>query len=187
MAMGVQPVWAGHEFRLDPAKLPQKLSYATSSAGGEVTITIDHRGAVLKRVLENSRLPINMALPARAFQGVAARAMETGPESAIVTLELLHTDPDLCIPLRVGQELTEIAKDWHSWSQLLGLPMLLVDADGVTRDLNASAEAIMTEKAYDRRPHAMFTERRPRFLARRRMGQLGCRLVVDGDEIIARN
>ena len=42
MTSGAQPVWAGHEFRLDPAQLPQKLVYATRSETGDVQITVDH-------------------------------------------------------------------------------------------------------------------------------------------------
>jgi hypothetical protein len=39
----------------------------------------------------------------------------------------------------------------------------------------------------DRRQGRASARRRPRFLARRRMGNLGLRLVIDGEEIIARN
>lgn len=183
--MGAQPLWAGHEFRLDPTRLPQKMCYASRVGQGEVSITIDRRGAVLKTVLNSSKLPLNIALPNRVFRGVAARAIETGKDSAVVTLELLHDDENLCVPLRVGHELADIARDWQLWSQLLDLPMILFDADGVARTLDESARVSM-ETNYPRRPPAIFRDRRPRFLARRRMGSLGVRLMVDGEEIIAR-
>ncbi|MEO1746332.1 MAG: DUF6101 family protein [Pseudomonadota bacterium] len=182
-----QPFWAAHEFRLDPTRLPQRLSYAARTDGGEVDITVDVRGATLKRQLTMSGLPLNIALPNRAFRGVAARAMETGPESAIVTLELFHEDENLCVPLRVGHDLGAIVKDWQIWAEVLDLPMMIVDSDGVARDLDASAARVMTGQCNQRRHHAMFADRRPRFLARRRMGNLGVRLVVSGDEIIARD
>lgn len=187
MGTGAQPVWAGHEFRLDPAKLPQKLVYATRNAAGDVDITVNQNGCVLKRQLDVSGLPLNIALPVNAFSGVAARAMYTGPENVLVTLELMHHDPELCVPLFVGHDLEGIATDWQTWSDLLGLPMLIVDEDGVTRTLDESARNVIKDKSHARRHHAMFTERRPRFLARRRMGTLGCRMVLDGVEIIARD
>lgn len=183
--MSVQPVWAGHEFRLDPTRLPQKVSYASRVGHGKVSITVDRRGAVLKTDLAQSNLPLHIALPNRVFRGVAARAVETGKDTALVTLELLHDDENLCVPLRVGHELQEIARDWQIWSQLLGLPMILFDADGVARTLDESAEARMADKTYPRRPPAIFRDRRPRFLARRRMASLGVRVVVGGDEIIS--
>jgi len=185
MGSGAQPAWAGQQFRLDPARLPQKLSYATGD--GETTITIDRSGATLKRTLDRSGLPLNIALPTRLFRGVVARATETGPESALVTLELMHDDPQLSVPLSVGHDLTEIARDWQIWSELLGLPMMMVEADGVARMLHESPGVIGTGSSRPRRHHAMFAERRPRFLARRRLGHLGVRLTVDGDEIIARD
>lgn len=187
MATGAQPVWAGNEFRLDPARLPQKLVYATRTDSGDTQITVSQNGCVLKRQLDVSGLPLNIALPANVFDGVAARAMDTGPESVLVTLELMHHDPELCVPLFVGHDLNRIAQDWQTWSELLGLPMLMVDEDGVTRTLDESVTNIIRDKSHPRRHHAMFAERRPRFLARRRMGTLGCRMTLDGVEIIARS
>lgn len=188
MAQSAQPVWAGQEFRLDPTRLPQQVSYATRETGEAVEITVDRRGAVLKRAVESHDIPFNIALPNQAFRGVAARAMETGPESSLITLELLHEDESLCVPLRVGHELAEIAKDWQLWSELLSLPMMIVDNDGVARSLEDSARTAVTmNEPHDRRHHSMFAERRPRFLARRRLGNLGVRLTVGGSEIIARH
>ena len=187
MSIAAQPIWAGQEFRLDPTRLPQQVSYASRETGDAVEITVDRRGAVLKHAVEKADIPFNIALPKTAFRGVAARALETGSESSLVTLELLHDDETLCVPLRVGHELAEIAKDWQIWAELLGLPMMLVDSDGVARSLEDSAAKVQMNAPHQRRPHAMFAERRPRFLARRRMGNLGVRLTVDGTEIIARN
>lgn len=188
MAQGAQPVWAGQEFRLDPTRLPQQVSYATREDGEAIEITVDHRGAVLKRAVEANTVPFNIALPNQAFRGVAARAMETGTDSSLITLELLHEDEALCVPLRVGHELADIAKDWQLWSELLGLPMMIVDSDGIARSLEESARtAVVMNDPHDRRHHSMFAERRPRFLARRRLGNLGVRLTVGGTEIIARH
>jgi hypothetical protein len=187
MASGAQPVWAGHEFRLDPSRLPQKLIYATRRDNGDVDITVSQNGCVLKRRLEISGLPLNIALPVNVFDGVTVRAIYSGPESVMVTMELTHSDPELCIPLFVGQDLEMIARDWQAWSELLGLPMQMVDEDGIVRTLDESARNVIRDASHPRRHHAMFAERRPRFLARRRLGTLGVRMVVDGQEIIARN
>ncbi|MDZ7824476.1 MAG: DUF6101 family protein [Ahrensia sp.] len=187
MALSAQPIWAGQEFRLDPTNLPQRVSYASRSTGQAVEITVNLRGAVLKQADQSVAHPFNIALPNRAFRGVAARAMELGPETALVTLELLHEDETLCVPLRVGHELAEIAKDWQLWSELLKLPMMIVDADGVARSLDDSAAKVIVNDPHNRRNTALFADRRPRFLARRRLGNLGVRLRVDGVEIIARN
>lgn len=179
-----KPGWAGRNMRLDPFRLPQMTSYASRDDLGEVTVTIDRRGAVMRRVLERSGLAVSLLLPARTFQGVAARAIEDGLGNVTVTLELHHADPMLCVPLLVADDLDDVAADWRAWSEVLKLPMLLIEADGVARSLESS---LSSTRPVDRRKRVGSQPRRPRFLARRRKGDLGLRLVVKGEEIIARN
>jgi hypothetical protein len=181
-----KPVWAGCELRLDPFRLPQAVSYATRDDRGDVSFTIDHRGATVRRVLEHSRLPVTIVLPARSFKGVAARAIEDAEGNVTVTLELLHNDPLLSVPLLVAHDLEDIAADWRAWSEAYGLPMLLVEADGVARTLEESLGVVKKRPPMERRKGRTSSQRRPRFLARRRTGNLGLRLIVDGEEIIAR-
>jgi len=187
MNTGLKPVWAGRNMRLDPFRLPQMVSYATRDDYGDVTFTIDHRGAVIRRVLEMSGVPAIIALPANAFRGVAARAMEDPEGNVTVTLELLHNDPMLSVPLLVADDLDDVAADWRAWADAFGLPMLLIEADGIARTLEESlGAAIKALPAQERRKGRVSTMRRPRFLARRKAGNLGLRLVIDGQEIIAR-
>jgi hypothetical protein len=187
MKTGLKPVWAGRNMRLDPFRLPQMVSYAARDDYGDVTFTIDQRGAVIRRVLEMSGLPATIALPARAFRGVAARALEDELGNVTVTLELLHNDPMLSVPLLVAHDLEDVAADWRAWAEAYRLPMLLIEADGIARTLEESlGAAINAARAKDRRKGRVSTQRRPRFLARRKSGDLGLRLVVDGEEIIAR-
>ena len=75
MNTGLKPVWAGCNMRLDPRRLPQAACHASSDDYGEVSYTIDQRGAVIRRKLEMSGLPVTIMMPAAAFSGVAARAI----------------------------------------------------------------------------------------------------------------
>jgi hypothetical protein len=172
--------------RLDPFRLPQATSYAARDDFGDVHFTIDQRGVIIRRVLEQSGLPVTVILPANAFRGVAARAMEDGEGCVTVTLELLHNDPMLAVPLLVAENLDDVAADWRAWADAYRLPMLLIEADGVARTLEESLGAVKTEPPKERRRGRSVRARRPRFLARRKLGDLGLRLVVDGEEIIAR-
>jgi len=186
MSTGLKPVWAGRNMRLDPFRLPQMVTYATRDDSGDVTFTIDHRGAVLNRVLEQSGLPVTVALPSRLFKGVAARAMEDEQGNVTVTLELLHHDPMLSVPLLVADDLDDVAADWRAWADAYRLPMLLIEADGVARTLEESlGAAIRTLPAKQRRKGKVTNHRRPRFLMRRKPGNLGLRLIIQGEEIIA--
>jgi len=172
--------------RLDPFRLPQAVSYAAHDDFGEATFTIGHRGVTIRRRLATSGLPASIALPPRAFRGVAARALEDESGDVTVTLELLHEDPMLCVPLLVAEDLSDVAADWRAWADAYRLPMLLIEADGVARTLEESLGQVKTAPPVGRRKGNAVNARRPRFLARRRMGDLGLRLVIHGDEIIAR-
>lgn len=182
----MKPVWAGATFRLDPARFPQQMSYALRDASGDVSITVDERGAVLRKILPSSGLPLSFALPARAFKGVAARAIDHGNGEVTVTLELHHDDPELSIPLLVAHDLCDIAADWRAWAQAFRIPMLMVEADGVARPLEDHLGEIRTQPPRTRRRHSYFAERRPRFLVRRSTGSLGVAMKISGREIIAR-
>lgn len=186
MSTGLKPVWAGRNMRLDPFRLPQAVSYATYDSFGDVTFTIDQRGAIVRRLLQMSGLPAVVVLPANAFQGVAARAIEDADGNVTVTLELLHNDPMLSVPLLVADNLEDVAADWRAWADAYRLPMLLIEADGVARTLEESlGEAIKALPVQERRKRRG-APRRPFFLVRRKPGNLGMRLVIDGQELIAR-
>ena len=104
-----------------------------------------------------------------------------------MTLELLHNDPMLSVPLLVADNLDDVAADWRAWADAYRLPMLLIEADGVARTLEESlGAAIKALPAQDAPQAAASPTRRPRFLVRRKPGDLGLRLVIDGEEIIAR-
>ncbi len=186
MKTGLKPVWAGRDMRLDPFHLPQIVRYATREEQGDVTFTIDRRGAVIRRTLEMSGLPVTVALPANAFRGVAARAIEDSLGKVTVTLELLHNDPILSVPLLVAHDLEDVAADWRAWADAFRLPMLLIEADGVARTLEESLGVSVKANRSSARRKRCGSRRRSRFLARRKAGNLGLRLVVDGKEIIAR-
>lgn len=183
----LKPDWAGTTLRLDPTRFPQQVSYAMRGAEGDVTITIDERGAVLRKILPSSGLPLSVALPKRAFKGVAARAIDHGDGEVTVTLELHHQDPDLCIPLLVAHDLSDIAADWRSWSEAFRIPMLMIEADGVARPLEEHLGDVRAKDSQPRRRHSYFADRRPRFLVRRSTGKLGIKMKIEGREIIARH
>lgn len=183
----MKPQWAASALRLDPARIPQQLTLSMHGVSGDITITVDARGAILRKILPGSGLPLSIALPARAFLGVAARAIDHGDGGVTVTLELHHEDPELCIPLLVAHDLCDIAADWRSWAEAFRIPMLMVEADGVARPLEQHIGEVRTEQPRQRRRYSYFADRRPRFLVRRSTGNLGLMMKINGREIIARN
>jgi hypothetical protein len=178
-----QPSWATNILRLDPGLFPQQLTYKLVDSGEVITITLDERGAVMRRVLKSSGLPLTVALPSRAFAGIAARAIDHGNGEVTVTLELHHTDPSLCIPLLVAHDLFDIAADWRAWSEAYKIPMLMVEADGVARQLDEHLLTAGSKPPKPRRRHSYFVDRRPRFLVRRKTGSMGIKMRIEGREI----
>ncbi|WP_062011297.1 DUF6101 family protein [Aureimonas sp. AU4] len=182
----VKPEWANDPIRLDPALVDRKQTLEMVDGGEVVSYRVDRRGAVVRRKLEQSGIPVAVALSPRAFRGVAARAMEDGEGRVTVTLELHHENSKLSVPLLVASDLYDVAADWRGWAELFGLPMLMVEADGSVTALEESFGQLRSGTSSRRRGNS-HRGRRPRFLARRKPGGLGMRLVVSGEEIIARN
>jgi len=88
---------------------------------------------------------------------------------------LVHRDPSLTIPLCVSSDREEIVSAWQMWSEIFALPQLPEDT---TR-----------EPASRRRRHNAIRARRPKFLVRRRGGDLlnPANLHQGECEIIARH
>lgn len=61
----LKPDWAVATLRLDPARFPQQVTYGKGNGATDVAVTLDERGAVLRKVLSSSGLPLSFALPAR--------------------------------------------------------------------------------------------------------------------------
>ena len=182
----LKPHWAAFPIRLDPAFADRKQVFEMEDAGELVGYRVDRRGAVIRRRLERSNVPVSIALPPHAFKGVAARAMEDGSGEVTVTLELHHDDPRLSVPLLVACDLFDVAADWRGWADLFGLPMLMVEADGSVQALEDTVGCVKAAGPAPRRRVGQ-RNRRPRFLARRKPGGRGLRMTVSGEEIIARD
>ncbi|ALN72961.1 MULTISPECIES: DUF6101 family protein [unclassified Aureimonas] len=182
----LKPEWASMPIRLDPALAGRKQTFEVREGEETITYRVDRRGAVIRRKLEMSGIPVAIALAPRSFKGVAARAMEDGEGEVTVTLELHHENPKLSVPLLVACDLYDVAADWRSWSELFDLPMLMVESDGRVTALEETFGKLRTGEPATRR-RSSHRGRRPRFLARRKPGGLGMRMVVAGEEIIARN
>jgi hypothetical protein len=178
-----QPSWATNILRLDPGLFPQQLSYKLADSSEVVNVTLDDRGAVMRRILPSSGLPLTVALPSRVFAGVAARAIDHGDGEVTVTLELHHKDSRLCIPLLVAHDLYDIAADWRAWAEAFNVPMLMVEADGVARQLDEHLLTVGAKPPKPRRHHSYFVDRRPRFLVRRKTGTMGITMRIQGREI----
>jgi hypothetical protein len=106
---------------------------------------------VLRRAVHGMRMAINVRV--RDFLGIALRGLDEAQ-----MLVLVHRDPSLTIPLCVSSDAQEIATAWQMWSDIFALPQLPEDK--------------ACEPAARRRRHNAIRARRPKFLVRRRGGDL---------------
>lgn len=179
MANPATHIEQGSGLRLDPYHGTQTLKVGSKS------YKVDTKGAVVRKTL-TCGLPVTMAVPARAFKGVAARAVQDKQGRMTVTLELLHHDPELCVPLLYANDMADVAADWHSWSRLMRLPMLIVGVEGTATPVQKTLGDIMVEAPWERRKRITAIKHRPNFLRRRKIGIVGNIEKISAAELIAR-
>jgi len=149
---GINPAGSSRALRLDPLSLPVRFdAYDTRADGGVRNIELHRERVVLRRAVRGMQMAINVRVS--DFLGVALRGIDDAQ-----MLVLVHRDPSLTIPLCVSSDREEIAAAWQMWSDIFALPQLREDE---TR-----------EPAPRRRRHNAIRTRRPKFLVRRRAGDL---------------
>ena len=166
---GINPAGSSRALRLDPLSLPVSFDAHDARADGGVRqIELHRERVVLRRALHGMRMAVNINVS--DFLGVALRGIDD-----VQMLVLAHRDPSLTIPLCVSSDREEITTAWQMWSEIFALPQLPED--------KASAPATR------RRRHNAIRARRPKFLVRRRCGDLlnPANLHQGEREIIARD
>ena len=155
--------------RLDPLSLPLSFDAQDARADGGVRkIELHRERVVLRRAVQGMQMAVNVRVS--DFLGVGLRGLDDAQ-----MLVLVHRDPSLTIPLCVSSDREEIAVALQMWSDIFALPQISEDK---TR-----------EPAPRRRRHNAIRARRPKFLVRRRAGDLinPANLHQGEREIIARD
>jgi hypothetical protein len=166
---GTHPAGSSRALRLDPLSLPISFdAHDIRADGGVRQIELHRERVVLRRALHGMRMAVNVRV--QDFLGVALRGIDDAQ-----MLVLAHRDPSLTIPLCVSSDREEITTAWQMWSDIFGLPQLPEDK--------------AAEPAPRRRRHNAIRARRPKFLVRRRLGDLlnPASLHQGEHEIIARH
>ena len=166
---GINPAGSSRALRLDPLSLPLRFdAHDTRADGGVRNIELHRERVVLRRAVKGMRMAVNISVC--DFLGIGLRGLDDAQ-----ALLLVHRDPSLSIPLLVSTDAEEIASAWQTWSEIFALPQLPEDK--------------VFEPAARRRRHNAIRARRPKFLVRRRAGDLlNAANLHDGErEIIARD
>jgi len=176
--------------RLDPFSLPVRFEAADAAADERTRIVDLHRErVVMRRSVRGIRMALNM--PVGAFRGVAIRLIgDVGKAPSAIAVMLEHSDPALSLPLFAAVDSDDIVAEWQSWGRVLGLPLLVAEADGSLREPFARLGALRVEAPrFRRRRRTTVARRHSARRLRRRPGKLPQSPVVHRGEreIIARN
>ena len=184
------PAGSSRAQRLDPFTLPVRFAVSDKGADERVRVVeLSRERVVVRRAVDGIKMAVN--LPVAAYLGVAMR-MEppAGETPGEVSLVLEHRDPALSLPLYRATDGTDIVAEWQSWARVLGMPLLVAEADCRLREpfdrIGALRVAGPTRR---RRRRSAIRMRRPTLPLRRRVGRMPATPVVRRGEreIIARN
>ena len=149
---GINPAGSSRALRLDPLSLPVSFNaHDIRADGGVRRVELHRERVVLHRAVHGMRMAVNVRVS--DFLGVALRGIDDAQ-----MLVLVHRDPSLNIPLCVSSDGEEIAEAWRMWSDIFALPQMPEDKS--------------CEPAPRRRRRNAIRARRPKFLVRRRGGDL---------------
>ncbi len=190
-AGGAVPAGSGRVARLDPFALPVRYRASDAQADERVRLVeISRERVVMRRAVRG--IAMRVSTPVAEFLGVAIRIVPPTDEfGGVVAVMLEHRDPGLSVPLFVATDGTDISVEWQTWARVLGLPTLVVDAEGSLRDpFGALGQVQKHDCEPRRRGRATMKKRRGLRRGRRKVGVMRAEgmAVHQGErEIIARN
>ena len=149
----------------------------------EIAINGDH--VLISRRLHGIDMRVSLAVA--AYLGVALCLRPTQGETLAYQIRLVHPDDDMSVVLDEALDDRNIIADWRLWARVLCLPALVERTLGSYETTDATLDPACPGDGFDRRARPSKT--RPKFLAKRKLGDLSALGFVHEDEreIIARS
>lgn len=94
-------------------------------------VTLDRAGIVLRRRVAG--VPMKLERSLDAYEGLAVALLDPEGDDDGVAIVLVHADPALSVTLYSAPHIDDVVAEWRGWSETLGLPMLVTEADGTRR------------------------------------------------------
>lgn len=186
---GLAERWLAHDLDVDPSHLPARFALPVGdadgrSAGAQDTITIG-RDAV---AVEHGERANRQIVPIGDFEGVAVRLdrLPHDGSSFVISVNLQHDNPDLCVPVHIAFDMTVVTARWQDWGRALRLPLLLPAGDGGWQEPTEYPGKLVVRRPSPRSARAALRGRRSLFSAVREVGHWGPAPILCGTEIIAR-
>jgi Family of unknown function (DUF6101) len=158
---------------LAPVLAPaEALAHYDKSEDGLQRIIVDRELIRISRRIAGLETWVNV--PTISYRGVTLRSAQQSEQFEIV---LLHMDPSLELVLSRTKDDSDIIALWRRFADGLGLPLLIEDKDGRLQTVSDG----MATGPYERRLGSPLKGRRPRFLNRRRVGNMSLKLIHRGE------
>ena len=114
---------------------------------------------------------MRVTVPTSAYRGVALRVVDAREDGFSYQISLVHADPDLSVALAETRDDSEVQAEWRLWARALGLPALVERVAGHDEPADTMLGRVAVKPVAPRRRGKTIVSRRPRFLARRRIGR----------------
>jgi len=184
------PAGSSRVERLDPFSLPVQFAATDKAADGRVRhVELTRERVVVRRALRGMKIGGNLSVTA-SLGGALKMEPPQGDTPGAVSIVLAHRDHALSLPLFSADDGTDIVAEWQSWAQVLGMPLLVAEADGRLREAFDRIGAVrVASPTGRRRRRSAIRKRRPSILMRRKPGRTidGATVHRDEHEIIARD
>lgn len=165
-SQGLAARWQPVPLDVNPFQLPARFNLSVESSTGATLTDWDHI------IVRQGSITIERDVPGvgycreehaiETFSGVAIRidTTDSSPEGFVVSVNLHHDDPELCIPLHMAFDMNDASAHWQSWSRILGLPLLLAASDGKWREPIERLGKLAVQDAFGRNPRLCLRQRR---------------------------
>jgi hypothetical protein len=114
---------------------------------------------------------MRVTVPTSAYRGVALRVVDAREDGFAYEIRLVHADPDLGVILAETRDDSDVQAEWRLWARVLGLPALVERSEGCDEPDQSLLGRVAVRPPAPRRRGKTILARRPRFLARRKLGR----------------
>jgi hypothetical protein len=124
---------------------------------------------------------MTIRVPSITYRGVALRLARLAGDRVRCEVRLEHRDPGLSVLLAEGEDQALIEGRWRDWVAFFRLPALVERIDAATQATSLEVAGLVRRRPCVRRGGKASTARRPRFLARRKVGLPSLDATVDAN------
>ena len=125
----------------------------------------------VRKQLEKSGVAIKIKVPVTEFVGVAVSTRISEEGVLTSAIELVHGDPELNYKVFEEAGNGSVVAEWQNWGKKLRLPLYIKAGDGSLLPYSQHVDGVVLGINTQRRKLAAVTNRRPRFLNRRKPGE----------------